>query len=134
MCFAASARSRGACDCACHCQRAPSARFSLPADWPKSLPLAAGHVRGKGKHPATRVFQAIRIFINDELDVLEQALAQMRGLLGARRAAGVISFHSLEDRIVKRFISRMRPRVTRPGPGCRTCRVQARPLLRVWAA
>ncbi len=58
----------------------------------------------KHKHPATRVFQAIRIFINQELkelsEVLEQALAVLR--LGGRLV--VISFHSLEDRIVKQFI------------------------------
>lgn len=58
----------------------------------------------KTKHPATRTFQAIRIFINRELQELTQILPQSLELLRVHGRLAVISFHSLEDRIVKQFI------------------------------
>ncbi len=69
--------------------------------------LVAGAVktREKGKDPATRTFQAVRIFINKELEDLETGLTQAYARLAPFGRLVVISFHSLEDRIVKRFLA-----------------------------
>jgi len=70
--------------------------------------VVAGAVRTReaGQNPATRTFQALRIFVNAELEELEQALSASLELLVPGGRLVVISFHSLEDRIVKTFIAR----------------------------
>ena len=71
---------------------------------------------GKNKHPATRSFQAIRIVINDELKQLTSALEQSIDILAPKGRLCVISFHSIEDRIVKQFIRKhSRPKETPRG-------------------
>jgi 16S rRNA (cytosine1402-N4)-methyltransferase len=68
--------------------------------------IVAAAVPGRepGRHPATRTFQALRIHVNDELGEIERALPQAVTALKPRGRLVVISFHSLEDRIVKRFM------------------------------
>jgi 16S rRNA (cytosine1402-N4)-methyltransferase len=83
-------------------QRAIATTAELSTIVTRALP----RVPGRRTHPATRVFQAIRIAVNDELGALERGLTAALALLAEGGRLVVISFHSLEDRIVKRFIAR----------------------------
>jgi len=76
---------------------------------------------GKNIHPATRSFQAIRIVINDELNQLSEALEQTIKALAIKGRLSVITFHSIEDRIVKQFIRKhSRPQEVPKGLPIRT--------------
>ena len=86
--------------------------------------------KGRKIHPATRVFQALRIAVNDELGQLERFIEPaVRSLRPGGRMA-VISFHSLEDRIVKHSFARLQGRCTCP-PGFPECRCEPEELLQV---
>ncbi|MDA1279322.1 MAG: 16S rRNA (cytosine(1402)-N(4))-methyltransferase RsmH [Chloroflexi bacterium] len=86
--------------------------------------------RGKRMNPATQTFQAIRIAVNDELSALETALEQAVSLLGHGGRLAVISYHSLEDRIVKNFIRKQASDCICP-PGTPVCRCDHLATVRV---
>ena len=68
--------------------------------------LLAQGMRPGPRHPATKVFQALRIAVNEEINSLESALPQLAEMLASQGRFAVITFHSLEDRIVKRFFKK----------------------------
>lgn len=85
----------------------------------------------KHKHPATRSFQAIRIAINKELDDIEKFLPQAVELLKAKGQLAVISFHSLEDRLIKQFIQKESSLAEDSGWGMPQAQVDTRRLKKV---
>lgn len=97
------------------CQRRAAQPLATTHELAELIAQATPRTRG-GKHPATRAFQAIRIFINRELEEIEAGLAQALEALRAGGRLCVISFHSLEDRLAKRFLrdhARIDPRLSR---------------------
>ncbi len=95
----------------------------------RTIEQAVGGRRGR-LHPATRTFQALRIAVNHELEHLETALKQAINLLGCEGRLVVISYHSLEDRIVKQLMQQESKDCICP-PGVPTCVCEHRACLRL---
>jgi 16S rRNA (cytosine1402-N4)-methyltransferase len=100
------------------------------ADQLARLVASVVHGRPGGVHPATRVFQALRIAVNDELGSLEAALPEAVTITRPGGRIAVISFHSLEDRIVKRFFQREERGCVCP-PDAPACVCGRAPTLRI---
>ncbi len=110
-------RERGANPIRTTMQLADIVKAAIPRKaWPRDI------------HPATRVFQALRLAVNDELGALEEAIDGVVTRLSVGGRIAVISYHSLEDRIVKRAFLRYSGRCQCP-PGLPECRCGARRLL-----
>ncbi|MBF7097122.1 16S rRNA (cytosine(1402)-N(4))-methyltransferase RsmH [Alkalibacter mobilis] len=86
--------------------------------------------RREGPHPAKRTFQAIRIEVNDELGVLEKALTDGVECLGKKGRIAIITFHSLEDRIVKQRFKELQDPCTCP-PDFPVCQCGREPIVKI---
>ncbi len=96
----------------------------------QAIPAAA---RRTGPHPARRTFQALRIAVNKELEVLENSLKEAIQVLVPGGRIVVISYHSLEDRIVKNIFRTQTGKCQCP-PGLPVCRCEAQPVLKILTA
>jgi len=96
--------------------RRKTAEFKTTLDLAACIEDAVGGRRGKKTHPATLTFQAIRMYVNDELGELARGLAAAERMLAPGGRLVVVTFHSLEDRLVKQF---MRTRAGALGGGSR---------------
>ncbi len=85
------------------CERRLEQPFETTLDLAEVIEHAVGGRRGKKTHPATLTFQAIRMYVNDELGELARGLAAAERMLRPGGRLVVVTFHSLEDRLVKRF-------------------------------
>ena len=85
--------------------RRADAPFTRTGDLARLVAKVARGGKSDGKHPATRTFQALRIYVNDELGELERGLKGAERVLKPGGRLVVVTFHSLEDRIVKRFLA-----------------------------
>jgi len=85
------------------CERRIERPFATTLDLAETVEQAVGGRRGRKTHPATLTFQAIRMYVNDELGELARGLAAAERMLAPGGRLVVVTFHSLEDRLVKRF-------------------------------